>query len=223
MEPSHPSEKALPVPRSRDRSPGHGAHELACILELIGHRFIGHHLNMPFLELVRKRQSERKYSDKPVPRDVIERCLEAARLAPSACNSQPWTFMVVEGEIKDRLAAAAFSGIYSMNAFAARAPVLVVVITERSKYAARLGGRIRGVQYSLIDIGISCEHLILQAVEEGLGTCWLGWFNGKGVKKVLALPRAARIDVIISMGYPESMNLRDKNRKSVDEARRFLS
>ena len=178
---------------------------------------------MSFLDLVRKRQSERKYSDKPVPRDMIERCLEAARLAPSACNSQPWTFMVVEGEIKDRLAAAAFSGLYSMNAFAARAPVLVVVMTERSKYAARLGGQIRGVQYSLIDIGISCEHLILQAAEEGLGTCWLGWFNEKGIKKVLGLPRAARIDVIISMGYPESVSLRDKNRKSVDEVRRFLS
>ena len=178
---------------------------------------------MLFLELVRKRQSERKYSAKPVPRDVIERCLEAARLAPSACNSQPWTFVVVEGEIKDRLAAAAFSGLYSMNAFAARAPALVVVVTERSKYAARLGGQIRGVQYSLIDIGISCEHLILQAAEDGLGTCWLGWFNEKGVKKVLGLPRSARIDVIISMGYPESMNLRDKNRKSVDEVRRFHS
>jgi nitroreductase len=178
---------------------------------------------MPFLDLVRTRQSERKYSDKPVPRDMIERCLEAARLAPSACNSQPWTFMVVEGEIKDRLAAAAFSGIYSMNAFAARAPVLVVVMTERSKYAARLGGQIRGVQYSLIDIGISCEHLILQAAEEGLGTCWLGWFNEKGVKKALDLPRASRIDVIISLGYPESVNLRDKSRKSADEVRRFLS
>lgn len=178
---------------------------------------------MSFLELVRKRQSERKYSDKPVPRDMIERCIEAARLAPSACNSQPWTFMVVEGTIKDQLAAAAFSGLYSMNAFAARAPVLIVVLTERSKYTARLGGQIRGVQYSLIDIGISCEHLILQAAEDGLGTCWLGWFNEKGVKKVLGLPRTARIDVIISMGYPESMNLRDKNRKSVDEVRRFHS
>jgi nitroreductase len=178
---------------------------------------------MPFLELVRKRQSERKYSDKPVARDSIERCIEAARLAPSACNSQPWTFMVVEGEIKDRLAATAFSGLYSMNAFAARAPVLIVVLTERSKYAARLGGQIRGVQYSLIDIGISCEHLILQATEEGLGTCWLGWFNEKGVKKVLGLPRSARIDVIISMGYPESVTVRDKNRKSVDEAGRFVS
>ena len=198
--------------------PGKGAE-----LVLIGKPQIGHHCFMSFLELVRKRQSERKYSDKLVPRETIERCLEAARLAPSACNSQPWTFMVVEGELKSRLAEAAFSGIYSMNSFAARAPVLIVVITERSRYAARLGGQIRGVQYSLIDIGISCEHLILQAAEEGLGTCWLGWFNEKGVKQALGLSRSARIDIIISMGYPESDLHRDKNRKSADDVRQFVS
>ena len=193
------------------------------ILVLIGHPLFGHHLLMPFLDLVRKRQSERKYLDEPVPREMVERCLEAARLAPSACNSQPWTFMVVEGKVKDRLAAIAFSGIYSMNAFAARAPALIVVITEHSTYAARLGGRLRGVQYSLIDMGISCEHLVLQAAEEGLGTCWLGWFNEKGVKKVLGLSRSTRIDVMISIGYPESSDLREKKRKSIDETRRFLS
>ncbi len=176
---------------------------------------------MKFLDLVRKRQSERRYSAKPVPREIIERCLEAARLAPSACNSQPWTFLVVEGDTKDRLAAAAFSGIYSMNSFAGRAPALVVVVTERSKYFARLGGQFRGVQYSLIDIGIACEHLILQAAEDGVGTCWLGWFNEKGVKKVLDLPRSSRIDVVISLGYPESENPRDKKRKELGEVRRF--
>lgn len=178
---------------------------------------------MQFLDLVRKRQSERKYSDKPVPRDVIERCLEAARLAPSACNSQPWTFLVVEGDAKNRLAAAAFSGLYSMNSFAARAPVLVVVLTERSTYVARLGGHLRGVPYSLIDVGIACEHLVLQAAEEGVRTCWLGWFNEKNVRKVLDLPSSAKIDVIISMGYPETETRRNKKRKSVDEVRRFLS
>ena len=182
---------------------------------------IGHHFYMSFLELVRKRQSERKYSDKPVPREVVERCIEAARLAPSACNSQPWTFMVVEGELKNRLAAAAFSGLYSMNSFAARAPVLIVVVTERSKYVARLGGQIRGVQYSLIDIGIACEHLILQAAEEGVGTCWLGWFNEKAVKRTLGLAKSDRVDIIISLGYPETEKLRDKIRKEPDEIRRF--
>ena len=178
---------------------------------------------MTFLELVKKRKSTRRYSARPVPREVIDRCLEAARLAPSACNSQPWYFIVIDDEkLKDTLAKGAFSRIYSMNSFAKEAPVLIVVVTERSNYIARLGGYFKGVQYSLIDIGIACEHLILQAEEEGLGTCWLGWFNENAVKKVLGLPKEKKIDVIISMGYPEEEGTRDKARRSLSEIRRFI-
>ncbi len=179
---------------------------------------------MSLLDLVRMRQSERKYSSRPVPREIIERGLEAARLAPSACNSQPWTFLVVDDEaVKNRVAEAAFSGLYSMNKFAAKAPVLLVVLTERSKYVARLGGQMRGVQYSLIDIGIACEHFCLQAAEDGVGTCWLGWFNERAVRKVLDLPRGTRIDVILSVGYPETPQVREKNRKPLADVRRYVS
>jgi nitroreductase len=179
---------------------------------------------MKFLELVEKRQSERQYDPRrPVARDVIERCLEAARLAPSACNSQPWTFVVVDDpEDRDRLASAAFSGLYSMNRFAAQAPVLVAVVTERSKYVARLGGMIRGVQYSLLDVGAAVEHFLLQAAEEGVGTCWLGWFDEKAVKRVLNLARDAKVDVMIAMGYPAAAHPRPKQRKGMDEIRRYF-
>ena len=177
---------------------------------------------MNFLDLAARRQSERKYASRPVDRAVVERCLEAARLAPSACNSQPWTFLVLDREEqRNRVAEAAFSGVYSMNAFARKAPVLIVVLTEKSKYMARLGGQFRGVQYSLVDIGIACEHFALQAAEEGLGTCWLGWFNEKGVKEALHLPHETRIDVILSAGYPESEEIRAKRRKTMDEIRRY--
>lgn len=178
---------------------------------------------MTFLELAKKRRSVRKYSARPVPREVIERCLEAAQAAPSACNSQPWSFIIADNEKdKDSLAAAAFSGIYSMNTFAKKAPVLVVVITEQSGYAARVGGYLKGVQYSLIDIGIACEHFILQAAEEGVGTCWLGWFDEKAVKKELNLSRDKKVDVIISMGYPERDELREKIRKPLYEIRKYI-
>ena len=177
---------------------------------------------MAFLELVKKRRSVRRYSKRGVPREVIDRCLEAARLAPSACNAQPWYFIIVDDEkLKDELANKAFSGIYSMNSFAKAAPVLIAVVTERSNYIARLGGYFKGVQYSLIDIGISCEHLILQAEEESLGACWLGWFNENALKKVLGLPKGKKVDVIISMGYPEKAGTKDKSRKPLDEIRRF--
>jgi nitroreductase len=177
---------------------------------------------MKFLDLVKKRQSVRKYAPRPVPRDAIERCLEAARLAPSACNSQPWSFIILDDEmVKNEAAEKAFSGAYKMNSFAKNAPVLVVVVTERSTYFARLGGFLRGTRYNLIDIGIACEHFALQAAEEGIGACFMGMFNEKAVKEALRIPRGKKVDLIISMGYPASEETREKIRKPLEEMRKF--
>lgn len=178
---------------------------------------------MTFLDLCESRCSLRKYDPaRPVPRDIIDRCLEAARLAPSACNSQPWSFVVVdEPDKRDALAKAAFGGAYAMNRFARDAPVLIVCVTERSLYAARLGGFFRGMQYNLIDVGVACEHICLQAAEEGVGTCWLGWFNEKAVIKTLALPARTRVDVVLSMGYAAKAADRKKRRKDLDAIRRY--
>ncbi len=173
-------------------------------------------------EAIRARHSVRAYSPAPVPRDAIERCLEAARLAPSACNSQPWTFVVVDDPaLKDKLAREAFSGPYAMNRFAGAAPVLVAVITGRSRLAAWLGGLVRRVPYRLIDIGIAGEHFALQAAAEGLGTCWLGWFSERAVRRVLGLPWRAPVDVMFCLGYPAEPTGREKKRKPLDEIRRY--
>lgn len=126
---------------------------------------------MALLELLKQRKSVRKFLDRPVEREKIMMCLEAARVAPSACNSQPWRFIVVDDrELKNKLCDVAFSGIYSINSFCKTAPVIVVVISEKSKFLARIGGMFRGTKYYLIDIGIACEHFVLQAEELGLGT-----------------------------------------------------
>ena len=178
---------------------------------------------MSLLDLVNKRKSTRRYSSKPVPPDVLNRCLEAARLAPSACNSQPWQFIVVNSDtIRDELAKKAFSGVYSMNSFAKYAPVIIAVVRDCPSYIAKLGGYLRGVERSLIDIGIACEHLILQAEEIGLGSCWLGWFNEKAVKEVLGLPKQKRVDILISLGYPQEEEARTKKRRTLDDIRRFV-
>jgi len=179
---------------------------------------------MSFLDLVRKRQSVRKYAKRSVPREVIDRCIEAARLAPSACNAQPWSFVIVDKEpALKTIVDGAFSGVYSLNAFAKDAPVMIAVVTERSGYMARLGGYFRGVQFSLVDIGIACEHLILQAAEEGLGTCWLGWFDEKKVKEIVKIPREKKIDILISLGYPEDPGPREKQRRPLEEIRRYTA
>ena len=171
---------------------------------------------MNFLELVNRRYSLRKYASTPVPHEIIERCLEAARLAPSACNSQPWHFIVVDQEpLCTQLASAAFSGLYAMNAFAKEAPMLVVAVREHSRAPAAIGGAVRGLQYGLIDLAIACEHIVLQAAEDGVGSCWLGWFNEKAVKKLLGIPRTKKVDTIISLGYPAEENIRPKTRKDL--------
>lgn len=135
---------------------------------------------MNFLELIKHRKSNRKYIDKSVPRELIDQCIDAARLAPSACNSQPWSFIVVDDPVtKNEIVEKTMTGLYSLNKFAFSAPVLIVVLREKSRYAARLAGTLRDVKYSLLDIGIACDHLTLRAAELGLGTCWIGWFNEK--------------------------------------------
>ena len=159
---------------------------------------------MAFLDLVRHRKSVRNFLDTPVEKDKIMMCLEAARLAPSASNSQPWKFIVLdERDVKNRLCDSAFGGIYAINSFCKTAPVIVAVVSEKSKFLARIGGVFRGTRYYLIDVGIACEHFVLQAEDLGLGTCWIGWFNEKAVKSILGVPQNKKIDVLIALGYYE--------------------
>lgn len=178
---------------------------------------------MTFMELALKRQSVRKYSDKPVEREKIEKCLDAARIAPSACNSQPWHFIVVDTpEIRDKVSEATFGGVMQFNKFTLKSPVMVVVISEPGNLRTLVGSQLKGIPYRLIDIGIAAEHFCLQAAEEGLGTCMLGWFDEKALKKSLGLPDAKAVDMVITLGYPaEGDPLRQKIRKSIDKIREY--
>jgi nitroreductase len=160
---------------------------------------------MNFLNLVRKRKSIRDFLNTPIEKKKINLCLEAARQAPSACNAQPWHFIVVDNSsIKRRLCEEAFGGIYAINKFVKSAPVVIVVISEKRRFLSRLGSYLRDTRFYLIDIGIACEHLILQATELGLGSCWIGWFNEKKVKKILNIPHHKRVEVLIALGYPKT-------------------
>ena len=179
---------------------------------------------MSFLELANRRQSVRRYEPgRRIPREILDRCLEAARLAPSACNSQPWSFVVADdpAKVRELAEAACTHPPYGMNRFVADASALVAVATEKMKLAARLGAQFRGVQYSLVDIGIACEHLVLQAAEEGLGSCWLGWFNENAVKQRLGIPREKKIDLLICLGYAADPAIRPKLRRPLDDVRRY--
>jgi len=180
---------------------------------------------MALLDLLKHRKSIRDFLDRPVERKKIMMCLEAARLAPSACNSQPWKFIVVDDrQLKDKLGDAAFRGIYSMNSFCKMAPVMVVVVSEKSKFLARIGGMFRGTKYYLIDIGVAIEHFVLQAEDLGLGTCWIGWFNERAVKSVLEIPHRKKIDILIALGYYDREKTRSEHsREPIDKIASFNS
>jgi nitroreductase len=169
------------------------------------------------LELILTRQSDRSYSDKVVENEKLERIIEAGRMAPSACNAQPWKFILVtDAELRSRLSEAASAKLLGMNSFVNQAPVLLIVVREKANMSSRIGATVKNKDYSLIDIGIASENICLQARAEGIGSCMIGWFDEKQVKKILGIPSVKRVELIITLGYP-AKELREKRRKPISE------
>lgn len=170
-----------------------------------------------FIDLVKTRFSLRSYSSKSVEKEKIQRCLEAARLAPSACNAQPWHFIVADQpDLVKSLADKTLLAFSKMNRFTAQAPVIVAVIGKKPNLSSQIGSVMKEKPLHLIDLGIAAEHFSLQAVEEGLGSCLLGWYNEKAVKKLLNIPRKERVYLLITLGYPVNDEIPEKRRKDLD-------
>lgn len=180
---------------------------------------------MTFNELLKTRQSVRKYLDRPVEKKKLEKIVEAVHIAPSACNSQPWKLIIIdEPELKNKVAKATFNKAIAFNRFALEAPVIAVLVIEKAKLIAQIGGNIKNQEYPQYDIGIAAEHFCLQATELGLGTCMIGWFNEKKIRKLLHIPPKRKVGLVITLGYPpEDYKLRKKIRKQIDEIHKFNS
>ena len=117
-----------------------------------------------------------------------------------------------------------FGPLKSFNRFVLKAPVIIAIVLEKPKIITELGGRIKEKEYPLIDIGIAAEHICLQAAEEGLGSCMLGWFDEQAVKNILNIPEKKNIPLLITIGYtPENYKHRKKIRKSIDKVLRYNS
>jgi nitroreductase len=173
------------------------------------------------LDLILSRQSDRKYSDKPVEKEKLERIIEAARMAPSANNEQAWKFIVVtDRELLVKIAEAASSKLFKMNSFVAQAPIQIIIVKEKPDISSKIGSVIKDKDYSLIDIGIASENICLQAKAEGLGSCMIGWFDEKMLRKLLGIPRSKRVELIITIGYSLS-DQREKRRKPAEETVSF--
>ncbi len=178
---------------------------------------------MDFLKLAALRRSVRAYLPRPVEREKIERCLEAARLAPSACNSQPWYFIIVDDpQSRAHVVKQTFGRILPLNHFTMTAPSIAVLCCNRGNKTSRIGGMLKAKPFYLIDAGIAAEHFCLQAAEEGLGTCMLGWFREGRISYILKLPKDKRPVLLITIGYPADEQ-REKSRKTLDQIRRYVS
>ena len=170
---------------------------------------------MNFLEIAQSRQSCRAYDEgRSVEPEKLNAVLEAARLAPSACNGQPYHFTVCQGETA-KAVAAAVTGM-GMNKFAAQAPVLIVVSEKPYVKSAALGAKVKGNDYRSIDIGIAAAYLTAEAAAQGLASCILGWLDDGKIRDICGLDQPVRL--VITLGYAkEGDPLRPKKRKELSE------
>lgn len=170
---------------------------------------------MNFMEIAQNRQSCRKYdSARCVENEKIEAVLQAGRLAPSACNGQPYHFTVCKGDAAKKVAMATRGT--GLNHFVDQAPVMIVVSEEEYVASAALGSKIKGNDYRSIDIGIAAAYLTAEAAVQGLGSCILGWFDDKVIRSICHLDHPVRL--VICMGYASAdEKLRIKKRKEMDE------
>ena len=170
---------------------------------------------MNFMEIAQTRQSCRSYDpERPVEQEKLNAILEAVRLAPSACNGQPYHLTVCRGE-KAKEVAKGTMGM-GMNKFAVQAPILIVISEEPYVKTAALGAKLKGIDYRSIDIGIAAAYITAEAAAQGLGTCILGWFDDEKIREVCHLQYPVRL--VICVGYPApEEKLRVKKRKEYTE------
>lgn len=162
---------------------------------------------MELKEAIRQRNSIRGYENRQVPEDKLNAVLEAARLAPSGANRQPWKFVVVRDVEKRKTLAAASGG----QAHVAGAPVIIAAVATMPENMMMC--EVPGYP---VDLAIAVDHMTLAAVDEGLGTCWIGAFKQDAAARVLQVPASCKIVALLTLGYPADKG-RPKERKSMDE------
>lgn len=170
---------------------------------------------MNFTQLVQQRQSCRSFdSTRVVEEEKLAAILSTARLSPSACNGQPYHFSLCRGETARQVAQTTMT--MGKNPFAADAQVMLIISEMPYSERAAAGSKIMGNDYRSMDIGIAAAHIILEAANQGLGSCMLGWFDDQKIRAICNLNGAVRL--VIAIGYAkESDSLCPKVRKELTE------
>lgn len=163
---------------------------------------------MNVIEAIKVRKSVRSYRDKPVENEKLSHILEAARLAPSAFNKQRWRFVIVrDSQTRGKLTETA-----KVPLFAGKAPVIIVACAKTDSCKLH-----DGQPCYPIDVAIALDHITLAAVEYGLGSCWISFFNENKVKEILGIPEEIRVISLLPLGYPSDPSIVDKKRLSLDQ------
>ena len=173
-----------------------------------------------YFDLIQRRESCRSYDPKPVEREKLERCVEAARLSPSACNSQPWRYLIVTNPALAEKLRPCVQGL-GMNAFADRCPAFAVVLEEKAALKAVVAARFKDQNFAPIDIGLSVSQFCYAATEQGLSTCILGWLNEEKIRTLFELPQGTRVRLVLCVGYASGGALREKKRKPLEAISKF--
>ena len=168
---------------------------------------------MKFDQILRMRRSTRSFDSRPVKAEDVISMVEAARLAPSACNSQTWRFVTVtRPESIRRICHEAMRPVIP-NRWLEQAPLVFVGCSQLDIIANRIGSGVTGIEYYQIDLGIAMEHMVLKATELGLGTCWIGWFDESTLKKILNIPNKIKVSALLAVGYSKDESSRKRKRK----------
>jgi nitroreductase len=174
-----------------------------------------------YYDLALKRQSCRQFQDKPIEHEKLVKCVEAARLTPSACNSQPWSFVVVESPdlVTEVAKTTAQMGI---NEYIKKAKAFFVVVEEYAELMPNIAKLIHSQYFARGDLGAVALALTLEAESQGIGSCILGVFDRPKLRELLSIPKDKDIFIVIALGYPTSDNVRSKQRKPLDEIVRYV-
>jgi nitroreductase len=168
-------------------------------------------------KLIQKRISVRSYSSKPIKNvDILAIC-EAARLAPSACNSQTWRFVAVtDRKIIKKICEECMRPVVR-NKWLKDAPLIIVGCSRLDIVVNKIGKAITGIEYYQVDLGIAMEHMVLKATELGLGTCWIGWFKERQIKKILKIPQKVKVTALLAVGYSKENTVKIRDRKPLEK------
>ncbi len=172
---------------------------------------------MTFDEILLNRRSVREFESWSVAREDIIAMCEAARVAPSACNSQTWRFVAVtDRQLIERLTTEGMRSVIR-NKWLRQAPLVIAGCSKLDVAANRIGTAVTGIEYYRIDLGIAMEHMVLKATELGLGTCWVGWFKEDKVKEILNIPERVRVSALLAVGYPKDTPLQERKRRPLEK------